>query len=304
MRKHGLACDNLLSADVVTAEGKLLTASNDQNKDLFWGLRGGGGNFGIVTSFEYRLHPVSTVIGGMVLHAATNARAVLKFYREFTENAPDELTTSAAFITSPDGFHSLALIACYAGSPETGAKVVQPLREFGPPLIDRLQPMSYCTMQRLLDEAFPAGRRNYWKSSYLRTLSDEAIDVLIERASQVPSPYSAVIIERYTGMASRISQNETAFPHRLEPYNLHIFSAWTNPSEDDRNTQWTQQFWESMQEFSSGSVYVNFLGAEGDKRVQAAFGKNYERLALLKKKYDPSNLFRHNQNIRPASEEL
>jgi len=236
----------------------------------------------------------------MLIHARTNARAVLRFYREFSEHAPDELTTSVAFITLPDGIQSLALIPCYAGSLEVATKVVQPLREFGPPLIDRLQSMSFCRMQGLLDEAFPEGRRNYWKSNYLRALSDEAIDLLIEHTAQVPSPYSAVLIERYTGVVNQIGESETAFPHRREPYNLHIFSAWTSSSEDDRNIRWTQDFWHAMQGFSSGSVYVNFLGAEGHDRVQAAFGANYERLALLKKKYDPLNLFRQNQNIRPA----
>ena len=300
VRKHGLACDNLLSADIVTADGRLLRASERENADLFWGLRGGGGNFGIVTSFEYRLHPVGTVLGGMLLHVRERAREVLGVYRAFTESAPDELTVSAGLITWTDGVPMIALVACYAGDIKAGEALLGPLREFGPPLVDGLQPMPHTRIQRLLDDAFPPGRRNYWKSCYLESLSDEAIEVVVEYANCVPSPFSAVLVECYTGAASRLGESETAYPHRRERYNLHIFSAWAGPDDDDRNIEWTRRFWEAMKPFSSGRVYVNFLGDEGERGVRTAFGSNYERLAAIKKKYDPSNLFSHNHNVRPA----
>ena len=303
VRKYGLSSDNLLSGEVITADGRLLTASPDLNQDLFWGLRGCGANFGIVASFEFRLHPVSMVLGGMVLYPLDQGRDVLRFYREFTETAPDELTVSASLMTARDGAPLLALAACYAGSLQTGETVMRPLRKFGSPVADLVRPIAYPQMQRLLDEAFPAGRRNYWKSNYVSALPDELIDILLSHAKSVPSSLSVMLIERYTGAAARVPACDTAFPHRLEQYNLHIFSVWEDSAEDEANIHWTRTVWQAAQPFSTGGIYVNFLGDEGERQVRAAFGTNYERLGILKAKYDPSNIFRSNQNVRPIPPE-
>jgi FAD binding domain/Berberine and berberine like len=300
VRKHGLACDNLLSVDIVLADGQLRTASATDNADLFWGVRGGGGNFGVVTSLEYRLHRVGPVLGGMVLHPQSKAKEVLQFYREFTRSAPEELTAYTVFVTSPDGVPVVAIVACYSGPLETGEVVMRPLREFGPPVADLIRPMAYREMQTLFDAAFPAGLQNYWKSNFLKELSDDAMDVLVAQAAKVTSPLSAVGVEYYGGAASGVREDETAFPHRQAQYNLVIIAQWTDPPEADKHMQWTREIWEGMQAFSSGRVYVNTLGLEGEERVRQAFGANYERLVTLKNTHDPTNLFRLNQNIKPS----
>jgi hypothetical protein len=300
VRKYGLACDNLLSVDIVLADGQLRTASATENADLFWGVRGGGGNFGVVTSLEYRLHRVGPVLGGMVLHPQSTAKEVLQFYRAFTRSAPEELTAYAVFVTSPDGVPGVAIVACYSGPLETGEVVMRPLKEFGPPVADLIRPMAYHEMQTLFDAAFPAGLQNYWKSNFLKELSDDAMDVLVAQAAKVTSPLSVVGVEYYGGAASRVGEDETAFPHRQAQYNLVIIAQWTDPAEADKHMQWTRETWEGMQAFSSGRVYVNTLGLEGEERVREAFGANYERLVTLKNTYDPTNLFRLNQNIKPS----
>jgi FAD/FMN-containing dehydrogenase len=300
VRNYGLACDNLLSVDIVTAEGRSLTASATQNADLFWGVRGGGGNFGIITSFEYRLHPVGQLLAGMVLHPLANAKEVLKFYRYYTSTAPDELTAWAILLTAPDGVHTVAIFICYNGPSAAAQRAVQPLREFGPPLEDHIGPMSYREVQTMFDAAFPSGRQNDWKSSFLGELSDDAIDIMVARFATVPSPQSAVLIEHLGGAVSRVGEEETAFSHRDAQYSFVILSMWPGPAESAENIQWTDALWQAMQPFSSGGVYVNYLGEEGEDRVEAAYGRNYERLIALKNKYDPTNLFRHNQNIKPT----
>jgi FAD/FMN-containing dehydrogenase len=300
VRKHGLACDNLLSVDVVTADGRLVTASDAEHADLFWGIRGGGGNFGVVTSLEFRLHPVGPVLGGMVLHPREAAPAVLRFYREFTQRAPEELTTYCGLLTAPDGVPVVALIACYSGSPEEGERVLRPLREFGSPVADLIGPMPYRQMQGLLDAGFPKGLRNYWKGNFLRELPDEAIDRIVARAAEMASPLSAVVLEYYGGAASRVDEGATAFPHRRAMYDLVIIAQWADPAEDERHAAWARETAAALEPYASG-VYVNLLGTEGDERVRAAYGANYERLATLKARYDPANLFRMNQNIRPMA---
>ena len=301
MRKHGLSLDNLLSVDVVSADGQLRTASATENSDLFFGVRGAHSNLGVVTSLEYRLHPVGPIVlAGLVLHPLEKAKEVLKFYREYTSQAPDELSAWAGLLTSPDGHPMVAILACYIGSIEAGEQVLRPLKEFGPPMADMIQPMPYLKAQSLMDESFPRGRYNYWKSNLLRELSDDAIDTLVEGFSGVTSPYSSVLIEQLGGAVSRVGKDETAFNHRAAPFDLVIMPMWSDPAESAQHIHWADALWSAMQPFSSGGVYVNYLSNEGEERVKAAYGTNYERLVTLKNKYDPLNLFRLNQNIRPT----
>jgi FAD/FMN-containing dehydrogenase len=300
VRNYGLACDTLRSIDLVTADGRFLTASATENADLFWGVRGGGGNFGIASSFEYQLQPVGQLLAGLLLYPVTQAKDVLKFYREHTRTAPDELTVWAILLTAPDGAQSLALFVCYNGPSAAAQRAVQPLREFGPPLEDHIVPMSYREVQTMFDAAFPAGRQGYWKSSFLGELSDDSIEIMVARFATVPSPQSAVLIEHLGGAVNRVGTDETAFNDRDAPYSFLILSTWPGPAESEQNIQWTDEFWQAMQSFSSGGVYVNYLGEEGANRVKAAYGRNYERLVALKNKYDPTNIFRCNQNIRPT----
>src|SRR5215204_3180175 len=300
--KHGLACDNLISADVVTADGRLLTASKEENEDLFWGIRGGGGNFGVVTSFGYRLHPVGTVLGGGLSYPLSKAREVLRFYHEFASGCPDELSTAASLGRTPDGSVVVGVAVCYCGPIETGERVLHPLRTFGSPLADNIQPMAYTTLQSAPDSGFPPGRRHYWKSSWLRHLSDEAIEVMVGFVAGMPSPSSGVGLQQMHGAASRVDPTATAFPHRDEHYDFLILSQWGDRAESERNIEWTRSLFGAMEPFLEGGVYVNNLGDEGEDRVREACGSNYERLPVLKGKYDPTNLFRLNQNIRPPTE--
>ncbi len=301
MRKHGLALDNLLSVDIVSADGQLRQASATENADLFFGVRGAHSNFGVVTSLEYRLHPVGpTVLAGMVLHPLEKGREALQFFRAYTSQAPDEMSVWAALLTSPDGHPLVALLACYIGPGELGEQVVRPLKEFGPPLADLIQPMPYVKAQSLIDASFPKGRYNYWKSHLLRDLSDDAIDTLIEGFASVASPYSSVLIEQLGGAVNRVGKDETAFNHRAAPYDVVIMPMWSDPAESAQHTRWADELWRALQPSSSGGVYVNYLGNEGEARVRAAYGTNYERLVTLKNKYDPLNLFRFNQNIKPT----
>ena len=302
MRKYGLALDNLESVDIVTADGHLQKASSAENADLFFAIRGTHSNFGVVTALEYRLHPVGpTVLAGMVLHPLEKAKEVLKVYREYSSAAPEELGVWAGLLTSPDGHPMVAILGCYAGSITDGEKVMRPLKEFGPPVMDMIQPMPYVKAQSLIDESFPKGRCNYWKSSLLRQLSDAAIETLVEGFRKVASPYSSVLIEQLGGAVARVSEDETAFSHRDSPYDCVIMPMWTDPVESEKHIRWADELWLGIQPFSSGGVYVNYLGNEGEERVKAAYGVNYQRLAALKNKYDPRNLFRFNQNIRPAA---
>jgi FAD/FMN-containing dehydrogenase len=299
--RFGLACDNLIGADVVTADGQLLRASEQDNADLFWGLRGGGGNFGIVTSFDYRLHQLGPmVLSGPVFHPATRARDVLRFYREISAGEPDELTTYAGLLTGPDGAPLVGLVPCYAGPPEQGAKVVERLRKFGPPAVDMVGPMPYVAVQRMFNDAFPPGRYNYWKSSLAPEITDQLIDTLVEHMARVPSPHTAVMLEHYHGAYSRPAPTATAYSHRRTTYDVVIISNWTESTDNERNIAWTRELFAAVQPQVSRAAYVNFLdGDEGADRIRAAYGENYDRLVALKRKYDPKNFFRMNQNVRP-----
>jgi FAD/FMN-containing dehydrogenase len=297
--KYGYTVDNLLSADVVTADGQVTTTSATRSEDLFWALRGAGHNFGVVTSFEYRLHHVSTVLGGMVIHPFERATDVLRFYREYMTSLPDELTTIAGVITAPDGNLVVAIVACYAGPLDEGERVLAPLRRFGPPVGDTIGPIQYTTMQTLFDAALPPGRLNYWKGSLMSQLSDEVIDVIVEYARRIPSPFSGVFIPHYHGAFSRVDKRETAYYHRDLQYEFLILSSWTSPGDSELNIGWTRELFGAVQMHVRHAVYVNMLDRdEGEQRVHDAYGGNYERLVALKKKYDPTNFFRLNQNIK------
>jgi FAD/FMN-containing dehydrogenase len=298
--RFGLACDNLVAADVVTADGRLVHASDTQNADLFWGLRGGGGNFGIVTSFEYRLHPVGPmVLSGPLFHPAARGREVLRFYREFSASEPDELTTYAGLLTGPDGTPLVGIVPCYAGSPEDGERLVGRLRKFGPPVADMLGPMPYLAVQRMFNDAFPAGRYQYWKSSFATEITDQLIDAVVEHMARVPSPHSAVMLEHYHGAYARPAAGATAYSHRRPTYDVVIIANWTDAGDNDRNIAWARELFAAVQPQVSSAAYVNFLDRDDADRVRAAYGENYDRLVALKRKYDPTNFFRMNQNVRP-----
>jgi hypothetical protein len=301
MRRFGLACDNLRAAEVVTADGELLRASEDEHDDLFWGLRGGGGNFGVATSLEFGLHEVGpTVLGGFIFHPFAAAGEVSRFYREFTATAPDELTTYLAFATSPDGQPVVAFIVCYSGALDEGERILRPLRSFGQPVADTIAAVPYTEVQALGAPLYPPDRLNYWKSGFMDDLSDEAIAVLSERFAAVPSPFSAMAIEHLGGAVARVPADATAFGDRQAPYSLVVTGEWEDPLATERNVAWVRETWEAVRLFAKPTVYVNYLGDEPD-RVRAAYGgATYDRLAALKAKYDPENLFRANQNISPA----
>jgi FAD/FMN-containing dehydrogenase len=301
MRKHGLACDNVLSIDVVTAEGALVTASATENPDLFWALRGGGGNFGIATTFEYRLHPVGTVLGGLVLYPFDRAKEMLTFYRELTATAPDELTAYAALLTSPDGVRLSAIFACFAGPVSSGETALRPLREYGPPMADLISPMPYALIQKTFDATAPSGLLNYWKSSFVQALSDEVIEEMVAAYAAVPSALSSVVVEHLGGAVGRVPYGATAFSHRQAEYSITAASLWREPNESEHNIDWTRRLWEAIPSPAGDAVYANYLSDdEGDQRVRAAFGRNYERLVVVKNRYDPANLFRVNHNIKPT----
>ena len=300
VRKYGMTIDNVISFELVTAEGEVLRVAADEHPDLFWALRGGGGNFGVVTSFEYRLHPVKTVLGGLIIFPRERATDLLKFYRSFTENAPDELAAYAIMLHTPEGMPACAIATCYCGDLAEGERLMKPLREFATPLLDAIQPMPFPMMQQLLDGAAPHGLHNYWKSTFLRDLSDTAIDEIVTHANRATSPLSAVIIEQYGGAQSRIADDATAFAHRHEGYDMAIAAVWTPAEESDRHIAWARGFAEAMTPHRSGAYLLNFLGEESDDTIRAAFGVNYDRLVEIKTKYDPTNFFRRNQNVKPA----
>jgi FAD/FMN-containing dehydrogenase len=309
-RKYGLSSDNLLSADVVTANGQLLVASAEQHPDLFWAIRGGGGNFGVVTSFEYRLHPVGPmVMGGMVLHPIERAQEVLRFYRTYIGTAPDALSAFPAFTIVPPlpaipaelhGTAALAIVVCYAGDIEAAERVVLPLRAFGPPSADLLGPMPYSVLQSLFDASAPYGALNYWKSDYLSELSDDVIDVLVQHTAAIStlSPLTTVHVYPLGGTIAQAGPSATAYAHRNARFTMIAIATWFDPDQSQLHIQWARDLSRAMQPFTTGGVYVNFLGEEGDDRIRAAYGDNYQRLLAVKQRYDPSNFFRLNQNIR------
>lgn len=299
--RHGLTCDNLLSADIVTAEGQLLTANESQNEDLFWAVRGGGGNFGVVTSFEYQLHPMPpTILGGMMLYPMEQAREVMRFYRDYSKNAPDDLTAFAGFLTTPDGTNVAAIVAAWFGHPDEAAQHMDPLRKFGTPLADLIGQIPYRQLQTLIDDAAPFGIRRYWKSGYFQELPDDLIELMLKHAATKTSPYSLIICFHIHGAAARVKPDATAFGARITQWDFDIITQWQAVAEDAQHTKWARDFWKEIEPFTRG-VYSNHLDADDSvTRVRAAYGKNYERLVSLKNKYDPGNLFRMNNNIPPS----
>ncbi len=301
-RSHGLACDNLTSVEIVTADGRVLTASAAENADLFWGVRGGGGNFGVVTSFRYRLHPLGEVVGGVLVYPYDAGPQVLKTYRACTAQAPDELTLYCGFITNPDGMKVFAVIPFYRGPAAEAEKLLEPLRRPIAPVADLAGPAPYGQIQTQLDAAYPVGRRNYWKSTFLTGLPDEAIDLFYRRYASAPSPFCQILVEQLGGAIAAVGNDDTAFDHRHAAYNLLVLAMWTDPAQDEACLRWARETFEAVRPYSTGGVYVNYMGAEDQPRIQEAYRPaKFERLAALKARYDPSNLFRLNQNIRPAA---
>jgi len=311
VRKHGLTCDNLLSAEVVLADGRMVTARAGENENLFWGLRGGGGNFGVVTSFEYRLHPVRSVFAGAVLHPRPRSAELLRVFRDFTADAPEEVSAQfglwtpvgEADLPHQAGAGQLAgVAACWCGPTDRGEKVLAPVRRFGDPLSDDFRIMPYPALQKLLDPGAPAGMLNYAKAEYLNDLTDGAIEAIAEAMMAVPSPASQLYVVHLGGAVARVGEEETAFSHRPSPYLVNILSIWTDPGEWDQHVAWARAAWDSLRPFSAGGAYVNFLGDEGPDRVKGAYGVTaYNRLVEVKRRYDPTNLFALNQNIPPVS---
>jgi FAD/FMN-containing dehydrogenase len=311
-RKIGFTVDNLISADVVTADGRFVRASEDENEDLFWGLKGGSGNFGIVTSLEYRLHPVGPVIlGGMLMYPAGQAREVLRFYRDFMAAAPDELGGGCAFVTAPpepfvpepvQGTQILAIVVCYVGPIEEGEEAIRPLKESLPPAVDMVGPMPYTVLQSLTDAGTPSGMQNYWKAGFLEELPDEAIDTFVEQAAKVTSPLTQVLLIPMGGALARVPDEETPLGLRDSAFNFHAISMWADPMDPEKHISWAREIYDAMQPWTSERTYLNFIGDEGEERVRTAYDpEKFRRLVALKDKYDPDNLFRLNQNIKPSS---
>jgi len=299
--KFGMTVDNLIAADVVLADGRLVRATSDEHADLFWAIRGGGGNFGVVTAFEYRLHAVGPLItGGLVVHPFARAKEALTFVGDFLRTAPDELVAAAVLMTGPDGQKACGIAAAHPGDPAEGGPLVAPLKQFGPPVMDVIGPMPYLALQSLIEAAMPPNVLNYWKAEFLRDLSEDVIDVAVDAFGRVPSPMSSILFFPIRGAASRVAPDATAFPHR-RGYHVGIYSLWRDRAENDPNIAWVRETWKAMQPFVSGGVYVNELGDDdGVDRVQMAYGPNYDRLQQTKAKYDPQNVFSQNANIAPA----
>jgi FAD/FMN-containing dehydrogenase len=300
---HGLAADNLLSVELVNADGAVLDVTAESDPDLFWALRGGGGNFGVATSLEYRLHPLGEVVGGLVAHPFEAARDVLRFYREFTQSVPDELTVFGGLVYAPGSsdLRLAALVACHAGPAEQAQKDLAPLREFGQPLMVELGPMPYAVMNTLLDDGFPRGALNYWKSSFVESLDDELIDLAVERFATTPSPLNAILFEHFHGAVTRVGVSESAVPHREVGYNLVMPSVWLDAADTEANIAWTRATFDLFSPYFAERRWLNYFSDDdGTDAVRAAYGPNYDRLVELKRRYDPENVFHLNHNIDPV----
>jgi FAD/FMN-containing dehydrogenase len=310
-RSLGLTIDSLVSAEVVTADGALVKASADENPDLFWGIRGGGGNFGVVTSFEFKLHPVGPeVLSGLVIHPLEAAAGVLRFYRDFLKTTPDEFVCWFVLRKAPPlpflppewhGKEILALAMCYAGAIADGEKVAAPLRGFGHPIADVVAPHPFTAWQAILDPLLVPGMRNYWKSHDFLALDDGLIDVLVDHARRIPDPQTEIAFAQLGGAVSRVPADATAYAHRNAQFVVNVHGRWADPAKDATCVAWARELFQAAAPFATGGVYVNFLAQDEQGRVPAAYGGNYARLVALKREYDPGNLFRVNQNIGPAA---
>jgi len=301
MGKHGAVCDNLLSVGMVTAQGEVITASEETNAELFWAMRGAGANFGVVTAFRYRLHPLPGVLAGLLLHPREMAGELIAFYREYLKGTPDELDTTLGFLNGPDGSPLVGVVVVWAGDTAEGEEVLRPLRQFGPPVADMVQPMPYTAIQSMLDAAVPTGNRYYWKSNFGDTLSDELGDVLKRGADGMASPLSLILLFEIKGAIRRVPKDSMAFDHRDPRFEMSIIANWTDPAADSANIGWARDLWTAAQPYVSRAVYANHMPQdESVERVRAAYGDaKFARLAALKAKYDPTNLFCSNHNIPP-----
>jgi FAD/FMN-containing dehydrogenase len=307
-RSWGLTIDNLISADIVTADGRLFKASKEDNKDLFWAIRGGGGNFGIATSFEFQCRKFGpTALAGIVMHPIGRARELLEFYREYTATAPDEVTAFALLRMAPQApfvpkeFHGTpiaAIVACYAGPPDKGVEIIRPIKQWGEPIVDALVPKPFVVHQSMFDAGQPVGGYYYWKSHYFNELSDEALDLIVRQGSAITSPMSILATVHLGGAVSRIGENDTAYPNRQAPYVMNVNGSWADPSTTETNIAWVRETWDALSPYATGARFANF---EGEDQALAIYGEEkYQRLVEIKNKYDPKNLFRLNQNIKPT----
>ena len=309
-RKYGMTVDNLESAEVVTAAGEVVRASASENPDLFWALRGGGGNFGVVTRFEFRLHPVGPdVLSGLIVYPISEAKSVLRQYREFMAKAPDELSVWTVLRKAPPlpflpekvhGREMMALALLYAGDPKRGEPLIEPLRRFGTPWGEHIGVQPYVAWQKTFDPLLTPGARNYWKSHNFSTLEDGLFDVVVAYVGKLPSPECEIFFGAIGGATTRPAPDSAAYPHRDAQFVMNFHGRWEDPADDERCVGWARDFFNATAPFASGGVYVNFLTADEGDRVRAAYGPNYDRLVRVKRRYDPANLFHMNQNIRPA----
>jgi FAD/FMN-containing dehydrogenase len=301
MTKHGLALDNLRSAELVMADGKVLRASQDENPDLFWAIRGGGGNFGIAASLEYNLHAIGpTITGGLVAHPFPKSLEVLRFFRELCAGASDDMALFAGMLTAPDGSGArlVGILVAHFGSPAEGEAAARPIKAFGPPVMDALGPITYCTLNGLLDPSFPKGALNYWKAQFITDLSDDCIRTLIDRFEQCPSPMSQIVIEDFHGVSTRVGLTDTACTLRTAGFDIVIISQWNDPADTERCTRWCRDTYSALKPYLGTARYMNYL-AHDESDARGVYGPNYPRLQELKRKYDPDNFFHTNVNIPP-----
>jgi FAD/FMN-containing dehydrogenase len=302
MAKYGLAADNLLAVKLVTAEGDILHVDAASHADLFWALRGGGGNFGIATSFTYRLHPLQTVVAGLIAHPIDAAPDLLRFYRDAVADCPDDLTVWAGLVHAPDGSGTklAALVVFHTGDPAEAEHALEPFKSWGSPLVVDVGPMPYPLMNTILDAGFPHGSLNYWLSSFTRGLPDELIDIAVERFVGVPSPMTSILFEHFHGAVTRVGPTETAVPHRDQGWNLLIPSVWTDPVDTDANIAWSRDSFGALRPHFGSGRWLNYLGDDqAEDAIRAAYGPNYGRLREVKRRYDPDNVFHLNHNLVP-----
>jgi FAD/FMN-containing dehydrogenase len=301
MAKHGLAADNLIGVELVTADGETLNVTDESHPDLMWALRGGGGNFGVAASFLFRLHPLSMVVGGLIAHPFDAAGEMLRFYRDAVDDCPDDLTVFAAVVHAPDGSGAklAAMVVFHTGDPADAERDLAPFKTWGSPLVVEVGPMPYPVMNTLLDEAYPRGALNYWMSSFTTDLSDALIDAMVERFAAVPSPMSAILLEHFHGAVTRIGPTDTAVPHRDTGWNLLIPSEWLDPADTDANIAWTKDTFAALSEHFAAGRWLNYLGDDQDDAIRSAYGPNYDRLVEVKRRFDPDNVFHLNHNIVP-----
>jgi FAD/FMN-containing dehydrogenase len=307
-RGVGLSCDNLISAEVVTADGRTITASEKENEDLFWAIRGGGGNFGVVTSFEYRLHPIREIYGGPMFFELDQARNLLEFYRDYIKEAPEEMGGFPAFQIAPPlpfipedrhGDKFAIFVACWAGPVDQGEQALAPLHDVAPVVAEHVGPMPYPALNSAFDGLYPPGLQHYWKANFVTELTDQAIDAHVDHGSQVPVLQSTVHIYPVNGACHRVAPDATAFAYREANFATVIAGMWPDPAQNDENIKWVRDYYEATAPLSEEGGYINFMSGDDQDRIRSNYKGNYDRLVEVKRKYDPDNMFRLNQNIKP-----